>query len=120
MKQIRRRLTFANVVSCLALFVALGGASYAATQLPKNSIGTKQLKKNAVTSAKVKNNSLQAADFKAGQLPSGPQGKEGPQGQRVIRAPPPRNSGPFLTATEKSFAAVARSAPLTPRRAARS
>jgi hypothetical protein len=41
MKQIRKRLTFANVVSCIAPFVALGGASYAATQLPKNSVGTK-------------------------------------------------------------------------------
>ncbi len=79
--QIRRRLTFANVVACLALFVALGGAAYAGTQLPKNSVGTRQLKKNAVNSAKVKNHSLTATDFKAGQLPAGPQGKEGPQGE---------------------------------------
>ena len=43
MKQLRQRLTFANVVSCIALFVALGGVSYAATQLPKNSVGAKQL-----------------------------------------------------------------------------
>ena len=46
MKQLRQRLTFANVVSCIALFVALGGVSYAATQLPKNSVGAKQLKRN--------------------------------------------------------------------------
>jgi hypothetical protein len=52
--QILRRLTFADVVACLALFVALGGAAYAGTQLPKNSVGTKQLKRNAVNSAKVK------------------------------------------------------------------
>jgi hypothetical protein len=53
MNRIRKRLTFANVVSCLALFVALGGASYAATQLPKNSVGTKQIKSRAVTPAKL-------------------------------------------------------------------
>ncbi|HVO54460.1 MAG TPA: hypothetical protein VMT37_08610 [Solirubrobacterales bacterium] len=58
MKQIRKRLTFSNVVACLALFVALGGASYAATQLPKNSIGTKQLKKHAVTRGKIKMSTL--------------------------------------------------------------
>jgi hypothetical protein len=77
MKKITRQLTFANVVACIALFVALGGASYAAFKLPKNSVGTRQLKKSAVTSAKVKNGSLLAQDFKAGQLPAG---KTGPQG----------------------------------------
>jgi len=77
----RKRLTFANVVSCLALFVALGGASYAAINLPKNSVGSKQLKKNSVTSAKVKNHSLKAVDFKAGQLPAGREGPQGPTGE---------------------------------------
>jgi hypothetical protein len=56
-----RRATFSNVVAVLALFVALGGASYAATQLPKNSVGTKQLKKNAVTTAKIKRGAVRGA-----------------------------------------------------------
>jgi hypothetical protein len=79
----RRLLTFSNVVACLALFIALGGASYAAFKLPKNSVGTKQLKRGAVSAAKVKPGSLLAKDFKAGQLPGGaigPQGAVGPQG----------------------------------------
>ena len=38
MKSFRRKLTFSNVVACIALFVALGGAGYAATQLPRNSV----------------------------------------------------------------------------------
>jgi hypothetical protein len=59
--RLRPRLTFANVVSCLALFVALGSGAYAATQLPKNSVGTKQLKKNSVTKAKIKQNSVVTA-----------------------------------------------------------
>ena len=54
MQTIRTRLTFANLVACLALFVALGGASYAATRLPKDSVGSTQLMKNAVTAAKLK------------------------------------------------------------------
>jgi len=67
-KGIRQRLTFANVVACIALFVALGSGAYAATQIPKNSVGSKQIKKNAVNSAKVKDRSLKAVDFKEGQL----------------------------------------------------
>jgi hypothetical protein len=40
---IRDRLTYANVVATIALFVALGGASYAAVALPANSVGSGQL-----------------------------------------------------------------------------
>ena len=47
MKQIRKRLTYANVMSSIAVFLVLGGAAVAATQLPKNSVGSKQLKKNS-------------------------------------------------------------------------
>ena len=89
-----KHLTFANIVACLALFVALGGASYAAIRLPKNSVGAKQIKANAVNSGKVKNRSLKAVDFKQGQLPTGargPQGLEGlqgPQGQAGAPGPP--------------------------------
>ena len=50
----RDQLTYANVMATIAVFIALGGASYAAIQLPKNSVGTKQMKKNAVTTAKIK------------------------------------------------------------------
>jgi len=64
----RGRLTYANVVATIALFIALGGASYAAIKLPKNSVGTKQLKKNAVTGAKLKNEAITAAKVKKGAL----------------------------------------------------
>ena len=59
MKTLRGKLTYANVVATLALFIALGGASaFAATQLAKNSVGTKQIKNNAVTSSKIKNGAI--------------------------------------------------------------
>ena len=58
----------AMVVAFIALFVAIGGSSYAVTRLPSGSVGSKQLKKNAVTGAKVKNRSLTAADIKVASL----------------------------------------------------
>jgi hypothetical protein len=48
----------ALVVSVIALVAALGGTSYAALSLPKNSVGTKQLKNNAVTTKKIKNGAV--------------------------------------------------------------
>ena len=39
-KEIRSKLTYANVCSSLALFVALGGTSYAAITLPRDSVGS--------------------------------------------------------------------------------
>lgn len=77
----KRQLSYANVMSTLAVFLALGGVSYAAIKLPKDSVGSGQIKKNAVTGAKVKDKSLTAADFKGSiQGPAGPAGPAGPKG----------------------------------------
>jgi hypothetical protein len=85
MGRVRRHLSFANVTAALALFVALGGASYAAVSLPKNSVGAKQLKRSSVTSAKVADGTLQEGDFKPGQLPAGATGPQGPRGEKGER-----------------------------------
>jgi hypothetical protein len=87
------------IVSLLALFVALGGVSYAATSLPRNSVGPLQLRTgavtnakvatNAITSSKVLNRSLLAVDFKLGQIPKGETGAPGAPGA----AGPPGLSG---------------------------
>jgi len=66
------------VMAALALFIALGGLSWAALTLPKKSVGTAQLKKNAVTTKKVKNRTLRRKDFRSGVLLQGPQGPPGP------------------------------------------
>lgn len=76
----RRHLSYANVIASIALIFALSGVAYAATQLPKNSVGTKQLKKDSVNSAKVKAGTLLSSDFKAGQIPAGPAGPKGDTG----------------------------------------
>jgi hypothetical protein len=80
-----RHLTYANVMATIGVFLALGGASYAAIKLPANSVGSKQIKDGAVTSADVKNHALKAGDFKGG-LPSGPRGPRGPQGDKGAAA----------------------------------
>jgi hypothetical protein len=67
-------------IALLALFVALGGTSYAAATLAANSVGTRQLRAGAVTSAKVRDRSLLARDFKPGQLRTGPRGATGAAG----------------------------------------
>jgi len=76
----------------LALFVALGGVSYAAVTLPANSVGSVQIKpgavKNsdlgtsAVTTGKVKDFSLLSKDFKPGQLVAGAPGATGATGPK--------------------------------------
>jgi hypothetical protein len=86
-RRIKDRVTYANVVSTLCLFVLLGGGAYAASELPKDSVGSKQLKARAVhtedladdaiTSPKVADGSLLGADFAPGQLPAGRPGKDG-------------------------------------------
>lgn len=63
MKQIRKRLTYANVMSSIAVFLVIGGAT-AFAALGKNTVGTKQLKKNAVTVAKLKANAVNSAKIK--------------------------------------------------------
>jgi hypothetical protein len=78
--KLRDRLSFGNVVAVLALFVALGGSSYAALKLPKGSVGPRQIRANAVSSPKVRDRSLFARDFALGQLPKGEKGDKGDKG----------------------------------------
>ena len=90
LNRLRPRLTYANVISTLCLFMLLGGAAYAATGLAKDSVTSRQiapgavknteLADDAVTSPKVKDGSLLGADFAPGQLPAGPKGEPGADG----------------------------------------
>jgi hypothetical protein len=64
MTAIRKRLSYANVMATLAVFISLGGGAFAALRLPANSVGTKQLKRGALPGGKVKDASLTGADVK--------------------------------------------------------
>ncbi len=89
----RSRITYANLVSTLALFVALGGTSYAALtitgrEVKNGSLTGKDVKNNSLASADIRgirsgdvtDGSLLARDFKGGQLPAGQTGEKGARG----------------------------------------
>lgn len=82
MRRLREKLTYANVMVTLLAFVVLGGSAYAATQLPKNSVGTVQIKKGAVTPGK-----LSAAAKATVVGPQGPAGKAGAAGAAGTAGP---------------------------------
>ena len=65
MRRLRERATFANVMSTLAVFIALGGTSYAVTALPRNSVGEKQLRRNAVGASELKTGAVRSAEIKS-------------------------------------------------------
>lgn len=69
----RPRLSYANVMSSLALFVALGGTSYAITKLPENSVGSAQVRDGSLRSRDLASDARVAG-------PRGPRGTEGPAG----------------------------------------
>jgi hypothetical protein len=65
LKQIRRQLTYANVMSSLAVFLILGGATafaaikkVGANEIKANSIKTGKIVKEAVTAGKIKKNAV--------------------------------------------------------------
>ncbi|HKP92153.1 MAG TPA: hypothetical protein VJT75_19440 [Thermoleophilaceae bacterium] len=58
----RPRITYANVVSTLCLFLLLGGTAWA---VAANSIGTKQLKDGAVTTPKLRDRAVTDAKLGA-------------------------------------------------------
>ena len=91
MSVLRRRISYANVVATLALFLALGGTSYAALtitgkQVKNSSLTGKDVKNGSIAGGDVKKGSLLSSHFKAGQLtggsggPAGPSGPSGPVG----------------------------------------
>ncbi len=67
MKQIRQRLTYANVMSSIAVFMVFGGATaFAATK-----IGANELKANAVITGKIKKEAVTAGKIKNGAIGTG-------------------------------------------------
>jgi hypothetical protein len=98
--KLRPKLTYANVISTLCLFLLVaGGTAFAAAEvLPPGSVGTKQLKNGAVTGKKVKPGSLTASDFAPKQLPEGPRGAAGPAGAKGATGAPGPQGAPGTSA----------------------
>ena len=85
-----RNLSYANVVATLAMFIALGGTSYAAVELGRNAVKARHIAPNAVYGGKVRNGSLTAADIKGGLKPGPPgaNGQPGAQGPAGAKGEP--------------------------------
>jgi hypothetical protein len=65
----RTKLTYANVMATVAVFMALGGGAYAA-KVAKNSVGASQIKKNAVAASELKSNAVGASEVAANAIGS--------------------------------------------------
>src|SRR3954465_4981246 len=61
-----KKLTCANVVATLALFLALGGTSYAAVK-----VTGAMVKDESLTSSDIKDHSIKARDLKTDDMPAG-------------------------------------------------
>jgi hypothetical protein len=94
----RPSLSYANVTATLALFVALGGVSWAAIELPARSVGSAQLRDGAVNqrtlSKQVRRKLEQGRGGERGPAGApgqngerGPQGERGPAGSGAVLAP---------------------------------
>ena len=116
MSKLRSRLTYANVMATVAVFIALGGSSYAAISLSNNSVKSKHiakgavkrsdLGKNAVNSSKVADGSLRATDFAPGQLSSGPKGDKGDKGDAGAQGLPGADGTDGTDGTARAYARV--------------
>jgi hypothetical protein len=113
--RIRPHLTYGNVMATVAVFIALGGSSYAVVKVGSasiidSSIRSEDIGRGQVASSDIKDNdvrgrdirdstirsidvgdgSLLAKDFATGQLPAGPQGQAGAagaQGSQGVQGP---------------------------------
>jgi hypothetical protein len=122
MKNLRSRLTYANVVATLALILALGGGTvYAAIKLGKNDVKSKNIAKGAVKTAdlaknsvktpKIKDGTIKADDLAAGLIQADVTGKStgGPQGgiNTNTTAALPLNGSTTVTPKDGEVVAIA-------------
>src|SRR5437016_1138835 len=94
----RLRPSPAMVIACAALLIALGGVSYAAVSLPRNSVGTRQRRNRAVTKAKISRKTISALRGTRG--PRGFIGARGSVGATGVQGPP-GSQGPTGPAQSK-------------------
>jgi hypothetical protein len=56
----RSHLSYANVMATIAVFIALGGTSYAVATLPRNSVGAKQIRNGAVGKSEIRSGAIRS------------------------------------------------------------
>lgn len=100
----RKALSYANVTATLALFIALGGTSYAIATLPRNSVGPAQLRTNSVGSTEIRRRAVTSSDIDDSSVrlrDISESAREALQGQ-VGPPGPPGPPGPTIFATLNS------------------
>ena len=106
--RLQSHLSYANVISTLALFLVLGGASYAAVTLPRNSVGREQLRRHAVTHSKLASRSVTRRSLSAWVRSRVENGENGASGTAGPAGSPGRDG---VGASRLHFSAAAESAP---------
>lgn len=112
MKSLKRHLSVANVLSCVALFVALGGTAVAtmhigkgevkAVNIANQAVTNPKIKQQAVTSGKIKNGGVNRLDIGAGQVTSEKIPNGAVTGKKIARkAISPRTIANEAVTTEK-------------------
>jgi hypothetical protein len=121
LKRIRAQASYANVLATIALFIAVGGTSYATIALPRDSVGqreiksravgSKELDRGAVTSRAIKNHAIRLRDLSDGTKASlaGVPGPPGPPG-----APAVALRAAFNSAGERVAGSSAAGQPVSP------
>lgn len=112
MSKLKRHLSVANVLSCIALFVALGGTAFAAVKLgagqvksvniARQAVTNAKIKTQAVTSGKIKNGGVNALDIGAGQVTNEKIGTGAVSGKKIAKkAVSPRTIANEAVTTDK-------------------
>jgi hypothetical protein len=92
MSRLKHHLSYANVMSTAAAFIALGGSAIAVTQLPRNSVGPAQIRSSAVGTSELRNRSVELKDI-AVTARSSLRGAKGDQGAAGVAFHAAVNSG---------------------------
>jgi hypothetical protein len=94
--RLRAGITYANAMSTIAVFIALGGTTYAAVTLPRNSVGSAQLRTNAVGAGEIRTGAVRSTELNDGSVTlrdlsngaqaslRGTQGPAGPAGADAV------------------------------------
>ncbi len=85
MTNLKRHLTAANVLSCMALFIALGGTAYAAVKLKPNQVKAVNIAKQAVTNAKIKTQAVTSGKIKNGGVVNADLGAGAVTGSKIAK-----------------------------------
>src|SRR4051794_2099071 len=103
--RLRAGITYANAMSTIAVFIALGGTTYAAATLPRNSVGAAQIRSNAVGSSEIRSGAIRSSELRNGSVTlndisvgaraslRGAQGPAGPPGSSAATYRAAVNSG---------------------------